>query len=355
MRLNYVPLLVILLVGVVLISGCTQQISTPSRTGQEQTTQPTIQYKDSSTFLLSFTDLPQDENWTVTERGERNVNDVDPKALEYNWSGGYYIRFTSSQNDKITYLDQSLSIYPEDRILGILNTDFSGEEPLSNPSIGDNSRAVKIRTTILGQEIVMYRIAFTKNNILVNLQSWGTSTDYLKLKELAQKAYDKVNGHGKPFEYQALKPTSKIYTNNLYGFSIIQPSRWNTNENTQNIVRFDSPIVSGKSASTIVSILDINISFFDTDTNRKIFIDTLKQGVSNFVLLENKTLTINGKKAYSFTFVNTISSGENKAAQHVFIERNDNQVFHVAYVADSKQFEDYNNVFIETLNSFNVK
>ena len=77
---------------------------------------------------------------------------------------------------------------------------------------------------------------------------------------MAQKAYDKVDGYEKPFDYRALKPTSKTYTNSLYGFSIIQPSEWNTNEKTQNIVQFDLQIVSGKSASIIVSILDINIS-----------------------------------------------------------------------------------------------
>lgn len=343
----------IIILSIFLVSGCVQQQNSV-KSGQEKITQPTVKYKDSSTFLLSLADLPQDYNWTIAERGERNVNDVDSKALEYNWSGGYYIRFKSSQKDEITYLDQSLSIYPENKILGILNTDFQGEEPLSNPSIGENSRAVKIRTTILGREIIAYRITFVKNNVLVNLMSMGTGTDYLKLKELAQKAYDRVNGYGKPFDYQTLKPTSKTYTNNLYGFSIVQPSGWNMNENTQNIIQFDSPIVSGKSASIIVSVLDINISLFDSDANRKIFTDMLKQGVNNFVLLENKPFIIKGNNAYSFTFVNTVSSGENRAAQQVYIKRNDNQVFLVAYVSDSKQFETYRNMFTNTLNSFSL-
>jgi hypothetical protein len=187
---------------------------------------------------------------------------------------------------------------------------------------------------------------------LVTLASWGTTTDYLKLKELAQKAYDKINGYGKPFDYQTLQPTYKTYTNSLYGFSIIQPSGWIINEDTSSIVRFDSPKTSGKSASILVNIYDSNINWFDTEENRKIFIDSLKQGASNFVLLKNTPMTINGKKAYSFSFVNTISTGENRAAQQVYIERNDKQVFLVAYVADSKQFETYNDVFTKTLNSF---
>ena len=41
MKSNYIPLLAILLVGVILISGCVQQeTTTPSGTGQQQTTQP---------------------------------------------------------------------------------------------------------------------------------------------------------------------------------------------------------------------------------------------------------------------------------------------------------------------------
>jgi len=47
MKLNHIPLLIILVISVVFISGCTQygdqltQPTTPSGTGQEQTTQPT--------------------------------------------------------------------------------------------------------------------------------------------------------------------------------------------------------------------------------------------------------------------------------------------------------------------------
>ncbi|MDO9097132.1 MAG: PsbP-related protein, partial [Candidatus Methanoperedens sp.] len=156
----------------------------------------------------------------------------------------------------------------------------------------------------------------------------------------------------KPFDYQTLQPTSKTYTNSLYGFSIIQPSGWNVNQDTSNIIQFDSPKTSGKSASILVNIYDINIGWFDTEKNREDFIDRLKRDVSNFVLLKNTPMTINGKKAYSFTYVNTISSGENRAAQEVYIERNDKQVFLVGYVADSKQFETYDDVFTKTLNSF---
>src|SRR3990172_2271632 len=95
---------VLAILSIVAIAGCVQQSDQKIPTNQTQAEQLKIQYEDSSTFLLGLADLPQDENWTLTERGERNVNDVSSKALKYNWSGGYYATFSSSQKDKVTWL-----------------------------------------------------------------------------------------------------------------------------------------------------------------------------------------------------------------------------------------------------------
>jgi len=134
-KLKLIGIIAIVLVSVIAL-GC---VGVPST----QITPQKVQYKDSSNFLLSLNDLPSTENWTIMERGERNVNDVDAKVLEYNWSGGYYIQFKSSEKDGVNYLEQYLSIYPEEKILGIFNEDPQGSEPLSNPSIGEHSKAAK--------------------------------------------------------------------------------------------------------------------------------------------------------------------------------------------------------------------
>ncbi|MDO9096677.1 MAG: hypothetical protein Q7U60_00925, partial [Candidatus Methanoperedens sp.] len=186
-KLKLIGIIVIVLVSVIAL-GCVEAPST-------QITQPKVQYKDSSNFLLSLTDLPSKENWTIMERGERNVNDVSSDALEYNWSGGYYIQFKSSDKDEVNYLKQYLSIYPEEKILGIFNEGAQDLEPLSNPSIGEHSKAGKFRNYIFGTEVVTYEIIFVKNNVLVTLQTWGVNTDYLKLKELDQKAFNKIDGY----------------------------------------------------------------------------------------------------------------------------------------------------------------
>lgn len=167
----------------------------------------------------------------------------------------------------------------------------------------------------------------------------------------ASRIFDKIV-EGFEFTSTDLNQASGIYADNLYGFSMLPPSGWYNNKYTQYIIQFDSPIVSGSSASIIVGVFDMNLSSFDSEENIEMFADTLKQGVTDFVLLEKKPLTINGKKAYSFTFVNTIPTGESKEAQQVYIERNDNQAFLVAYVSDAGQFEAYYDVFTDTLSSF---
>ncbi|MFZ3058287.1 MAG: DUF4352 domain-containing protein [Candidatus Methanoperedens sp.] len=136
------------------------------------------------------------------------MNNISSEALEYGWSGGYYIYFTSSENDKVNYLDQYLSVYPEDNILGALNLTNTNYEPLTNPSIGEHSKAFKGSTSYNGQEFELYEITFVKNNVLVIINSWGASPDYPKLKDLAQKAYNKIDGYGKPLAPQPSQPTS---------------------------------------------------------------------------------------------------------------------------------------------------
>ncbi len=200
MKLRVIGTIAIVLVSVIVLGCVESQPSTPTSINPTE-----VQYKDSSNFLLSLTDLPLNESWTIEERGERNVNDIkNPKMLD-DWSGGYYIYLDLSENDKVAHLDQYLSIYPEQKILERLNTDSSDWEYLNNPSIGEHSRASKLRNSTQG---TAYAIVFVKNNLLVSLVSWGANPDYLKLKELAQKAYNKIDGYGKPLAPQPSQPTS---------------------------------------------------------------------------------------------------------------------------------------------------
>lgn len=215
MKSKYSFLLVLLLIGVIFISGCvSQETSTDLPNSSTQKTQQppssqviaekvtqSIQYKDSLNFLLDLNDFPQNENWTLDGRGERSVNDVLPIALEHNWSGGYDISFSSSEKDKTMFIIQALSIYPDDDILDILDISEEVGSPLSNPFIGEHSKAAKFGSVGLPG----YKITFVKNNLFVTIATMGDVVDYPKLKELAQKAYDKIDGYGKPFVFNAKK------------------------------------------------------------------------------------------------------------------------------------------------------
>lgn len=199
-KLKLIGIILMVLVSVMALGCIESQPSAPTSINPTE-----VQNEDSSNFLLSLKDLPLNESWTIEERGERNVNDIKNPRLLDDWSGGYYIYFDLSENDKVAHLDQYLSIYPEQKILERLNTDSSDWEYLNNPSIGEHSRAFKLRNSTQG---TAYTIVFVKNNLLVALTSWGAKPDYLKLKELAQKAYNKIDGYGKPFAPQPNHPTS---------------------------------------------------------------------------------------------------------------------------------------------------
>jgi hypothetical protein len=265
MNLRVIGIIVIVLASVTVL-GCVESqpspptpIENPKSTvvyTEVPTTEPTVvstpaptqahQYRDSSNFLLSVTDLPSNESWTIEERGERNVNDVNPNSLEYNWSGGYYIYFTSSKNDKVTYLEQYISIYPEENILAVLNMRDLNQEPLSNPSIGEQSRAFKSRTS----QGSTYGIVFVKNNILVSLINSGTNPDYFRLIELAQKVYTKIDGYGKPFAVEIIKPTelnlkvgstAKSSEKEVTVFSVQKSKSYDYSYSGQNYVRYANP------------------------------------------------------------------------------------------------------------------
>lgn len=266
MKFKLIGIILMILVSVIAL-GCVESepsqqssIENPKSTvvySVVPTTQPTVvstpaptqahQYRDSSNFLLSVTDLPSNGSWTIEERGERNVNDVNPNSLEYNWSGGYYIYFTSSKNDKVTYLNQYISIYPEENILAVLNMRDLNQEPLSSPSIGEQSRAFKSRTSTQGST---YGIVFVKNNILVTLINSGTNPDYFRLIELAQKVYTKIDGYGKPFAIEIIKPTelilkvgstAKSSEKEVTVFSVQKSKSYDYSYSGQNYVRYANP------------------------------------------------------------------------------------------------------------------
>jgi hypothetical protein len=156
-----------------------------------------IQIDDLSTLLLKISDFPPGENWTIKDKAERGRTDVSEEGLNLGWKRGYmasYIRGNLAlDNQDYSRVDFYVSEYPLDNITKAFSLNYTDNftiyDPLSDPKIGDESKAYKIITTDeFGVKSIYYQIEFRKGNFYDTLQIYGTRTDYSLLKELAQKA-----------------------------------------------------------------------------------------------------------------------------------------------------------------------
>jgi len=204
MKSKYIPLLAILLIGVVLISGCVQQTETPSGTGHEQTTQPSEPPKpklstlEPSELVLQISDFRS--NYTIKERTERVKSDVRQDAIDLGWKKGYYVRYARIGDSilDVTVIEQAISVYPIENISKVLTLPRESNEnitfdELSKPNIGGDSRAFRITTKDeFGTKTRYHQIEFTNMDIYESLYMSGTTTDYEILKDLAKKAEAKI-------------------------------------------------------------------------------------------------------------------------------------------------------------------
>lgn len=155
--------------------------------------------KEPSELALTLSDLP--DEYTIVERTERTKSDVSKEGLELGWKKGYYVRFAKVDKDNpymVTVIEQLISIYPAENIskVIVLPTESSENrtyEELSNPGIGDKSRAFRITVKDeFGEEKRVYMIEFIKKDVYEALYMHGTVTDYELLKEIARKAAEKI-------------------------------------------------------------------------------------------------------------------------------------------------------------------
>jgi hypothetical protein len=179
-------------------NGC--NIATGKPAESQVCTIPRLAVKESSEMVLQLTDLSS--NYSISERTERTKSDVSENAINLGWQKGYYIRFlrigTQGLFD-VTTIEQSLSIYPLENVSKVItlpmesNNESIVYEELSNPNIGENSRAWRIDTKDqLGIEHRYYQIEFIKMNVYTSLYMGGTATDYELLKDIANKAEVKI-------------------------------------------------------------------------------------------------------------------------------------------------------------------
>ncbi len=162
------------------------------------------------TISLSEGNAPP--NFTLVESRQKNEDEVSDLALSLGWRGGHIVRFerTEDPDREPTSVSQSIALYPEDRMLDIMNyvqQTEKREKPymivdLPNPGIGDFScatAAYKIvgenATTLSNIQTLdteYYEIIFTKGPVFEVLRINGPSADYSTLLDLARTAYKKV-------------------------------------------------------------------------------------------------------------------------------------------------------------------
>lgn len=194
MKLNTQLFVIILLIIMVLLSGCTEQNSTTSETIKEKTNTK-LSSIEPSDLILQVSDLPS--NFTIKERGERVRSDLDEDAKNLGWKKGYAVRLIKGETIfDMTVISHGISIYPIDNTSKVLDIPKISDEnttydELSNPNIGDKSKAFRV-TENNGFETRSYLIEFVKMDVYEYLYISGTSTDYELLKELAKKAEAKI-------------------------------------------------------------------------------------------------------------------------------------------------------------------
>jgi len=204
-----IVLFVLLLTGLLLGAGCTQQgagTATPAAA-------PSL-----SAYALTAADAPA--NFTLTESRAKTPEEVGNLAKSLGWNGGYMVTFTGPKDSPTgaTSITQTITTYPAAKmsdIAALIETNDRGDNELTftdlqSPGLGENSRAFSGRA--IGQIVMrenndnplvqgsmkgtfkqnMVEIIFAKGSTLEVLRMTGADADPATLMKLAQKAYAKI-------------------------------------------------------------------------------------------------------------------------------------------------------------------
>ena len=175
------------------IAGCTSQAPSVSKTS---TIEP-------SEMVLQSSDIPA--SFTLMEKAQRNVSEMNDWALDHGWKKGYYaVYLKNDPNSPAAFIEQHISVYPAENISLIVPNTVQGWknwtieqnsanvtfEELSLPTIGDSSAALKASNKTDNSQ--MYLITFVKKDVFQDFLTNGTATDYETAKQLAGIAAAKI-------------------------------------------------------------------------------------------------------------------------------------------------------------------
>jgi hypothetical protein len=189
----------LIVVGILVIVGAFFLFSSKSSSSSQQLDSKTY---DISSLILTQSDFPQGENWSLKDRGERGRADVSNESLFIGWLSGYSASYLRGSLENSASLDWSrvdiwISQYPKENISKVLDIPTLEQnvvyDSLSKPNVGDDSKAFKVQyVDQAGITHTDYEIQFIKGTTYYALYISGTRVDYELLKSLARKAADKI-------------------------------------------------------------------------------------------------------------------------------------------------------------------
>jgi hypothetical protein len=155
-----------------------------------------------SEMALQLSDMNPD--YSIKDRSVMISPEVGQLTRDFGWRQGYFVLFYRLNKDKDdqTFVRQSINIFPLENINKVFTLEKEDMKSRSEgsgtfyeipfPTTGDMS--IAFRGSYAGDRIdfVEYSVLFTKKDVYEKITMTGTTTDYETLKDIAQKAAEKI-------------------------------------------------------------------------------------------------------------------------------------------------------------------
>jgi hypothetical protein len=153
-------------------------------------------------MALQLSDMNPD--YSIKDRSVMISPEVIQLARDLGWRQGYFVLFYRLNKDKDdeTFIRQSISIFPLEnmnKVFTIEKEDMKSRSAGSGtfhempfPTISDRSIAFRGSNDNDPASPVVYTVLFTKKDVYEKITMTGTTTDYETLKDIAQRAAEKI-------------------------------------------------------------------------------------------------------------------------------------------------------------------
>jgi hypothetical protein len=154
-------------------------------------------------MALQLSDMNSD--YIIKDRSVMISPEVTQLTRDLGWRQGYFVQFYRLDKDKDdqTFVRQSVNIFPLDNMEKVFSTEKEDMKSRSNgsaafyeipfPTIGERSIAFRGSYVNDPNNFVVYSVLFTKKNVYEKITMTGTTTDYETLKDIAQRAAEKIH------------------------------------------------------------------------------------------------------------------------------------------------------------------